>query len=161
MSEIYSFNVVKNDGKEISFSEFEGKVVLVVNTASKCGFTPQYKGLQSLYDNYKDQGLEILAFPCDQFGHQEPGNDNEIQQFCSLNFDVSFPLFKKVEVNGDNAQPLFSYLKKNAPGIFGSESIKWNFTKFLVGKNGKVMSRYAPKTSPENIEADIQAAISL
>ncbi len=161
MSEIYSFNAVKNDGEELPFSEFEGKVLLVVNTASKCGFTPQLKGLQSMYEQYKDKGLEILAFPCDQFGHQEPGNSEEIQQFCTLKFNVSFPLFQKIEVNGDNALPLFKFLKKKAPGIFGSETIKWNFTKFLIGKNGTVMSRYAPKTTPESIEADIQAALAL
>lgn len=160
MSEIYSFKAVRNTGEDVSLSEYQGKVVLVVNTASKCGFTPQYKGLQALYDKYKDQDFEILAFPCDQFGHQEPGDDQEIQQFCSLNYDINFPLFKKVEVNGDDAIPLYKFLKKQAPGIFGSESIKWNFTKFLIGKDGNVISRYAPKTAPESLEADIQKAIS-
>lgn len=159
MSEIYSFNVLKNNGDEQPLSEFQNKVLLIVNTASKCGFTPQYEGLQKLYKKYQEQGLEILAFPCDQFGHQEPGNDQEIAQFCSLNYDVSFPLFKKLEVNGDNASPLFKYLKKHAPGIFGSETIKWNFTKFLVARDGKVMGRYAPKTAPEKIEEDIKTAL--
>lgn len=161
MSDIFSFNLVNNQGEEASLSEYEGKVLLIVNTASKCGFTPQYDGLQSLYEKYKDQGLEILAFPCDQFGHQEPGSDADIQTFCTTKFSVSFPLFQKTEVNGDNAHPLFKHLKKEAPGIFGSETIKWNFTKFLVGKGGKVMSRYAPKTTPKSIEEDIKAALSL
>ncbi len=161
MSEIFSFDLINNQGEESSLSAYEGKVLLIVNTASKCGFTPQYDGLQSLYEKYKEQGLEVLAFPCDQFGHQEPGSDAEIQNFCTTKFSVSFPLFQKTEVNGDNAHPLFKYLKKQAPGIFGSEMIKWNFTKFLVSKNGKVMSRYAPKTTPENIEEDIKAALSL
>lgn len=161
MSEIYSFDITATDGHQFNLSDYQGKVLLIVNTASKCGFTPQYEGLQSLYEKYKDQGFEILAFPCDQFGHQEPGSNDEIQNFCTTRFSVSFPLLEKTEVNGDNAHPLFKYLKKQAPGIFGSEMIKWNFTKFLVGKNGKVMSRYAPKTTPENIEADIQAALSL
>lgn len=156
MSNIYSFDVIKNNGEKQALSDYSDKVLLIVNTASKCGFTPQYEGLQKLYDKYHEQGLEILAFPCDQFGHQEPGDDNEIAQFCSLNYNVSFPLFKKLEVNGDNASPLFSYLKKNAPGIFGSEGIKWNFTKFLVSKKGDVIKRYAPKTAPEKLENDIK-----
>ncbi|MCY7296388.1 glutathione peroxidase [Alteromonas sp. a30] len=161
MSEIYSFDVTANNGNELQLADYKGKVLLIVNTASKCGFTPQYEGLQSLYEKYKDQGFEVLAFPCDQFGHQEPGSDSDIQNFCTTRFSVSFPLFEKTEVNGDDAHPLFKYLKKQAPGIFGSEMVKWNFTKFLVGKDGKVMARYAPKTAPENIEADIKAALSL
>lgn len=160
MSEIYSFNATSNKGDDISFEQYKDKVLLIVNTASKCGFTPQYEGLQSLYKKYQEQGLEILAFPCDQFGHQEPGSDQEIQQFCSLKYDVSFPLFKKVEVNGDNTLPLYQFLKEQAPGLLGSKSIKWNFTKFLVNKDGKVLERYAPKTAPEKIEDDIKAALN-
>lgn len=157
---VYDFSVTKNNGDEISMSEYAGKVLLIVNTASKCGFTPQYDGLQSLYSDYEEQGLVVLGFPCDQFGHQEPGDDVQIQEFCSLNFNVKFPLFKKVEVNGDNATPLYNYLKTEAPGLMGSKSIKWNFTKFLVGKDGKVIKRYASQTKPEKIKADIQAALS-
>lgn len=157
---VYDFSVTKNNGDEISMSEYAGKVLLIVNTASKCGFTPQYDGLQSLFSDYEEQGLVVLGFPCDQFGHQEPGDDVQIQEFCSLNFNVKFPLFKKVEVNGDNATPLYNYLKTEAPGLMGSKSIKWNFTKFLVGKDGKVIKRYASQTKPEKIKADIQAALS-
>ena len=160
MSEFYSFNAKSNKGEDIVFEQYKDKVLLIVNTASKCGFTPQYEGLQSLYKKYQEQGLEILAFPCDQFGHQEPGSDQEIQQFCSLNYDVSFPLFKKIEVNGDNTPPLYQFLKEKAPGLFGSKSIKWNFTKFLVNKQGEVLERYAPKTAPEKIEDDIKAALN-
>ena len=160
MNEIYSFNVTQNDGTDKSLSDYEGKVLLIVNTASKCGFTPQYKGLQEMYDKYNAQGLEILAFPCDQFGHQEPGDDAEIAQFCSLNYDVSFPLFKKIEVNGNNAAPVFQYLKNKAPGLFGSESIKWNFTKFLVAKDGTVLNRFAPKTKPEQLVSDVEKALA-
>lgn len=157
---VYDFSVTKNNGDEISMSVYQGKVLLIVNTASKCGFTPQYDGLQSLYSDYEEQGLVVLGFPCDQFGHQEPGDDVQIQEFCSLNFNVNFPLFKKVEVNGNNATPLYNYLKAEAPGLMGSKSIKWNFTKFLVGKDGKVIKRYASQTKPEKIKADIQAALS-
>lgn len=160
MSDIYSFSATSNKGEEVSFEQYKDKVLLIVNTASKCGFTPQYKGLQALYGKYQEQGLEILAFPCDQFAHQEPGSDQEIEQFCSLNYDVSFPLFKKIEVNGDNTLPLYQFLKEQAPGLFGSKGIKWNFTKFLVNKNGKVLERYAPKTTPEKIESDIKKALN-
>lgn len=161
MSEsVYDFTVTKNDGSEQSLSEYTDKVLLIVNTASKCGFTPQYDGLQKVYEQYKEKGLEILAFPCDQFGHQEPGGDDEIAQFCSLNFNVSFPLFKKVEVNGSNATPLYDHLKTQAPGLLGSKSIKWNFTKFLVGKDGKVLKRYAPNTKPKEITKDIEQALT-
>jgi len=130
-------------------------VLLIVNTASKCGFTPQYEGLEALYQKYKDKGLEILGFPCDQFGHQEPGNDEDIAEFCSLNFGVSFPLFQKTIVNGPEANPLFESLKKEAPGLLGTKRIKWNFTKFLVTPDGKVLKRYAPTIKPSAIEADI------
>lgn len=160
MSDFYSFKAMSNKGEEIAFDQYKNKVLLIVNTASKCGFTPQYEGLQTLYKKYQDQGLEILAFPCDQFAHQEPGSDQEIQQFCSLNYNVSFPLFKKIEVNGDNTPALYQFLKEKAPGLFGSKSIKWNFTKFLVNKQGDVLERYAPKTTPEKIEDDIRAALN-
>lgn len=130
-------------------------MLLIVNTASKCGFTPQYEGLEALYKKYKDKGLEILGFPCDQFGHQEPGSDEDIAEFCSLNFGVSFPLFQKTIVNGPEANPLFESLKKEAPGLLGTKRIKWNFTKFLVTPDGKVLKRYAPTIKPSAIEADI------
>lgn len=156
---IYQFEATLNNGEEINFDAYKGKVLLIVNTASKCGFTPQYNGLQSLYDQFKDKGFEILAFPCDQFGHQEPGNDTEIEQFCSLNFNVNFPLFKKIEVNGDNTSALYQFLKQSAPGIFGSKKIKWNFTKFLINSNGKVLKRYGSTTKPEKIAKDIAALL--
>ncbi len=157
---VYGFEVTKNSGEQVSMADYEGKVLLVVNTASKCGFTPQYDGLQALYQEYKDQGFEVLGFPCDQFGHQEPGDDAQIQEFCSLNFNVTFPLFKKIEVNGDNAEPLYNYLKTGAPGLMGSKSIKWNFTKFLVGKDGKVITRYSSQTKPEKLKSDIETALN-
>lgn len=141
-------------------SSYEGKVVLVVNTASACGFTPQYEGLQKLYGQYQEQGLEVLAFPCNQFGKQEKGSDDEIKSFCDLNFNISFPLFSKIEVNGDNAHPIYQHLKQEAPGILGTKKIKWNFTKFLIGKNGQVIKRYAPTTKPQDIEADIKAELA-
>ncbi|MFA3790431.1 glutathione peroxidase [Aliiglaciecola sp. SL4] len=156
---IYDFQMPMSNGEVKEFSDYKGKVLLIVNTASKCGFTPQYDGLQALYKKYKSQGLEILGFPCDQFGHQEPGSDSEIEQFCSLNFNVDFPLFKKSDVNGKNASPLYEFLKTQAPGVLGSKSVKWNFTKFLVNKEGKVMGRYAPKTKPEAIQKDIEALL--
>ncbi|MEP4889220.1 MAG: glutathione peroxidase [Aliiglaciecola sp.] len=156
---IYDFQMPMSNGEVKEFSDYKGKVLLIVNTASKCGFTPQYDGLQALYKKYKSQGLEILGFPCDQFGHQEPGSDSEIEQFCSLNFNVDFPLFKKSDVNGKNASPLYEFLKAQAPGVLGSKSVKWNFTKFLVNKEGKVMGRYAPKTKPEAIQKDIEALL--
>lgn len=142
-------------GEQKTLADYSGKAVLVVNTASKCGFTPQYKGLEALWQQYKDQGLVILGFPCNQFGQQEPGDEAEISEFCEVNFGVTFPLFKKVEVNGSNAHPLFVELKKRAPGVLGSEAIKWNFTKFLIGPDGKV-ERYAPATKPSALKADIE-----
>ena len=152
---IYQHTVASNTGDAIPLEHYEGKTLLIVNTASKCGFTPQYKGLESLYKKYKDRGFEVLGFPCDQFGHQEPGNDDEIAQFCEMNFGVSFPLFKKIEVNGDNESPLFTELKNKAPGLLGTKRIKWNFTKFLVSDKGDVIKRYAPTMKPEDIEKDI------
>lgn len=142
-------------GEQKTLADYSGKAVLVVNTASKCGFTPHYKGLEALWQQYKDRGLVILGFPCNQFGQQEPGDEAEISEFCELNFGVTFPLFKKVEVNGNNAHPLFVELKKRAPGVLGSEAIKWNFTKFLIGPDGKV-ERYAPATKPSALKADIE-----
>ena len=153
--ELYSHHITRNTGEQITLEQYKGKVLLIVNTASKCGFTPQYEGLEALYKKYKDKGLEILGFPCDQFGHQEPGSDEDIAEFCSLNFGVSFPLFQKTIVNGPEANPLFESLKKEAPGLLGTKRIKWNFTKFLVTPHGKVLKRYAPTIKPSAIEADI------
>jgi len=145
-------------GEEVELSQYQGKTVLVVNTASKCGFTPQYEGLESLYGEYHDQGLEILGFPCDQFGHQEPGSEEEIQEFCSLNYGVSFPMFAKVDVNGDGSHPLYGWLRSEKGGVLGNR-IKWNFTKFLIGRDGKVIGRYASTTKPEKLSSDIEKAL--
>ena len=155
-SNIYDFSAKDAKGNDVSLELYKGKILLVVNTASKCGFTKQYGGLEELYAKYKDQGFEILAFPCNQFGAQEPGSDEEIQNFCDLNFKVSFKVFGKVDVNGPKAHPLFSYLSKEAKGLLGSELIKWNFTKFLVDENGKVLKRFAPSTTPSGISASVQ-----
>ncbi|MGO2451273.1 glutathione peroxidase [Pseudomonas taetrolens] len=145
------------DGEQKTLAEFGGKVLLVVNTASKCGFTPQYAGLEALWQQYKDRGLVVLGFPCNQFGQQEPGDEAAIAGFCEVNFGVSFPLFKKVEVNGSQAHPLFVQLKKRAPGLLGSQRIKWNFTKFLISAQGQRVKRYAPTTKPEALKSDIEA----
>lgn len=153
---IYEHKVFKNNGEEVSMDEFKGKALLIVNTASACGFTPQYKELEELYKEYKDQGFEVLAFPCNQFGAQEKGSNEEIKQFCDLNFNISFPLFEKIDVNGSNTHPLYSFLKKEKSGLLGSEKIKWNFTKFLVDKEGNVIERYAPQTKPSAIATDIK-----
>jgi glutathione peroxidase len=144
------------EGREQPIGDYRGKVSLIVNTASKCGFTPQYEGLENLYQRYRDRGFVVLGFPCNQFGRQEPGDESEIGRFCELNYGVSFPMFAKVDVNGDEAHPLFRHLKQEAPGILGSQAIKWNFTKFLVDHDGKVVRRYAPKTAPRELEADIE-----
>ena len=157
---LYEFTVKNAAGKDVSLREYEGKVLLMVNTASECGFTSQYEGLQKIYDRFKSKGLEILAFPCNQFGAQEPGSNEEIQNFCTTRFQVTFPVFSKIEVNGDGASPLFQALKKEAPGILGTEAIKWNFTKFLVSKDGKVLKRYAPQDKPESLAADIESALA-
>ena len=151
---IYDFKVRSAKGEKVSMADYKGKVLLIVNTATGCGFTPQYEGLQKLYDKYKDKGLEILDFPCNQFGHQAPGTEEEIQEFCTLKYKTTFPLFAKVEVNGKNEEPLFRYLKSQEGGFLGDD-IKWNFTKFLVTRDGIVVGRYAPITKPENIEGDI------
>ncbi|WP_152224458.1 glutathione peroxidase [Pseudomonas sp. SCB32] len=146
-------------GEQKTLADFGGKALLVVNTASQCGFTPQYKGLEALWRQYKDKGLVVLGFPCNQFGKQEPGSEGEITQFCELNFGVSFPLFKKIDVNGAEAHPLYVQLKQRAPGLLGSQGIKWNFTKFLIGKDGKVVKRFAPTTKPEQLSAEIEALL--
>ena len=151
---IYDFNVRNAKGEEVPMTEYQGKVLLIVNTATGCGFTPQYEGLQKLYDKYRDRGLEILDFPCNQFGHQAPGTEEEIHEFCTLKYNTTFPLFAKIDVNGKEAEPLFSFLKNQKGGIFGND-IKWNFTKFLVSRYGTVVERYAPMTTPEKIEKDI------
>ncbi|AMM93522.1 glutathione peroxidase [Peribacillus simplex] len=153
---IYEFEVNKINGETISLEEYRGKVMIIVNTASKCGFSPQYDDLQSLYVQYKEDGLAVLGFPCNQFLNQEPGDDLEIDSYCKLNHGVTFPMFAKVNVNGKEAHPLFSYLTENAPGVMGSKSIKWNFTKFLIDRDGNIVSRYAPKTKPLEIEEDLK-----
>ena len=155
MADVYELSARTIDGAAQSFEAFRGKTLLVVNVASKCGFTPQYSGLEAMYRKYQDKGLVVLGFPCDQFGHQEPGDEQQIKQFCSLKYDVSFPLFAKIEVNGTHTDPLYRLLKSEAKGLLGSESIKWNFTKFLIDKTGKVVRRYAPTDTPESIERDI------
>lgn len=156
---VYDFSCQTKGGTDRDLSEFRGKVLLVVNTASKCGFTPQFEGLEHLYEQYREQGLEILGFPCNQFGKQDPGNNDEIQEFCQLNYGVSFPMFGKIEVNGGGADPLFKHLKKAAPGALGTQSIKWNFTKFLIGRDGQVVRRYAPTDKPESLERDIETLL--
>ena len=153
---VHDFTVAMPGGQSQDLKDYAGKVVLVINTASKCGFTPQYKGLEVLHRKYADKGLVVLGFPCNQFGAQEPGDEEEIKTFCSLNYDVSFPLAKKVDVNGDAADPLWQHLKQQQSGLLGSRGIKWNFTKFLVDKEGKVVGRYAPTVSPESLEKDIE-----
>ncbi|GAB4444882.1 MAG: glutathione peroxidase [Turneriella sp.] len=153
---IYEFSAATLGGKEKSLAEYKGKVVLIVNTASKCGFTPQYEGLEALYEKYKDQGFVVLGFPCNQFGAQEPGSESEIEQFCQVNYGVKFPMFGKIDVNGSNAHPLYKFLTSEKPGILGTEAIKWNFTKFLVDKDGNPVKRYAPNTKPEDIAGDIE-----
>ena len=152
---IYDYKVKTRKGEDFDLSSLKGKVILVVNTATGCGFTPQYKGLEALYEKYHEKGFEILDFPCNQFGNQAPGTENEIVSFCKLNYGVSFRQFAKIEVNGENEEPLYSYLKSQKSGIMGS-NIKWNFTKFLVDRNGNVVNRFAPNTAPEKIEADIK-----
>lgn len=153
---IYDLSANRLSGEPVSLRDFTGKVLLIVNTASKCGFTPQYRELEALYAKYRERGLEILGFPCNQFGQQEPGDADAIGAFCEKNYGVSFPMFEKIDVNGEAAHPLYRYLKSAASGIFGSESIKWNFTKFLVGRDGRAVRRYAPLTKPLSIAADIE-----
>ena len=156
---VYDFSAKLNDGKDKKLSDYKGKVLLIVNTASKCGFTPQYQGLQELYSKYKRRGLEILPFPCDQFGHQEPGSDAEIEAFCTANYGVKFPLFSKVDVNGDNEHPLYRFLKSEKGGLL-TDAIKWNFTKFLVDRKGKVVERFAPLVTPAQLEKEIEKELA-
>ena len=159
MATVYDFTVDDITGKPVKLDRYKGKVLLVVNTASKCGFTPQYKGLEALYRKYHDQGLEVLGFPCNQFGAQEPGSEQEIATFCETNYDVTFPLFAKIDVNGDTTAPLYRYLKHEKPGLLGTEAIKLNFTKFLVDRGGKVVARYAPNDTPEALEPAVAKAL--
>jgi glutathione peroxidase len=156
---LYDVDVTSLDGSTQRMERYRGQTLLVVNVASQCGYTPQYAGLERLYRTYRDRGLVVLGFPCDQFGHQEPGSDAEIGQFCSRTYDVTFPLFRKIAVNGANAHPLYQFLKRQQTGLFGS-SIKWNFTKFLVGRDGIVLKRYGPRDTPESIEAEVAASLS-
>ncbi|WGX96965.1 glutathione peroxidase [Nocardioides sp. L-11A] len=158
MTSLHDFKATAIDGREIDLSSYDGSVVLVVNTASKCGFTPQYQGLQELYDTYGERGFTVLGFPCDQFAHQEPGTDDEIAAFCERNYGVSFPMFAKVDVNGKEAHPLYQWLKKEQGGLIGG-AIKWNFTKFLLGRDGQVLDRYAPTTEPAKMSGDIEKAL--
>jgi len=160
MSTIFDLSADSLSGQAVNLSQYKGKVLLIVNTASKCGFTPQYQGLEAVYQQFKDKGVEVLGFPCNQFGAQEPGDAGEIGAFCEKNYGVTFPLFAKIDVNGDHAHPLFQKLKKDAPGILGTEGIKWNFTKFLIRKDGTVYNRYAPATKPEELIADIEKLLA-
>ena len=159
-SSVYDFEALSIEGKPASLSTQRGKVLLIVNTASACGFTPQFAGLETLWETYRDKGLVVLGFPSNEFGKQDPGSNDEIASFCQLNYGVSFPMMEKVDVNGGGAHPLFKWLTKEAPGVLGTQSIKWNFTKFLVGKDGKVLKRYAPTDKPESITKDIEAALA-
>ena len=155
-ADIYEFEVQAITGDKARLGSYENQVMLIVNTASKCGFTPQYEGLEALYKEYRDQGFVVLGFPCNQFGRQEPGSESDIEAFCQLNYGVSFPMFAKIDVNGNDADPLFKYLKKSQKGLLGSEKIKWNFTKFLVNRDGKVIARYAPTVKPKDLTKDIE-----
>ena len=159
MTNVYQFEAELLDGKNKSFADYEGKVLLIVNTASKCGFTPQFSGLEKLYEKYKDQGFEVLGFPCNQFGGQDPGSNEQIGAYCQKNYGVNFPMFAKVDVKGPEAHILFRYLTNNSKGILGN-GIKWNFTKFLIGRDGKVLNRFAPTTKPEDLESEVAAALS-
>jgi glutathione peroxidase len=157
---IYDFSSLSITGKRADFVTQRGKVLLVVNTASQCGFTPQFGGLETLWEDYRDKGLVVVGFPCNQFGAQDPGGNDEIASFCEVNYGVNFPMMAKVDVNGDAADPLWKWLKASAPGMLGSEAIKWNFTKFLIGRDGRVIKRYAPNENPEAMRADIEAALA-
>ena len=160
MSSIYDFEARQINGKDIALSQFKGKVMLIVNTASKCGFTPQFSGLEELHKSYTGKGLVVLGFPCNQFGSQDPGADDEIAEFCQVNYGVSFPMMGKIDVNGPAAHPLYKWLSSEAPGLLGSKGIKWNFTKFLVGKDGQVIRRYAPTDKPADLAKDVEAALA-
>lgn len=156
---VYDYSAKTLDGQDASLADYRGQVLLIVNTASKCGFTPQYEGLEQLWRTYKDRGFTILAFPCNQFGAQEPGDASEIANFCSLTYDVTFPVMSKIDVNGADAHPLYKFLKKEQRGLLGTEAIKWNFTKFLIGRDGEVVERFAPTTKPEDLTAAIEALL--
>jgi|TARA_B100002051_G_scaffold74744_1_gene71300 glutathione peroxidase len=156
MNNIYDIHIKDSSNKEVSMSKFEGKTLLIVNVASKCGLTPQYEGLQSLYEEYKDRNFVVLGFPCNQFGGQEPGTNSEINNFCEINYSVTFPIFSKIKVNGPDSHPLFKLLKNDKPGIFRTESIKWNFTKFLVNSSGKIIDRFSPRVEPKYIRSEIE-----
>lgn len=156
MNNIYDIHIKDSSNKEVSMSKFEGKTLLIVNVASKCGLTPQYKGLQSLYEEYKDRNFVVLGFPCNQFGGQEPGTNSEINNFCEINYSVTFPIFSKIKVNGPDSHPLFKLLKNDKPGIFRTKSIKWNFTKFLVNSSGKIIDRFSPRVEPKYIRSEIE-----
>ena len=156
---VYDFSAKTLDGQDASLADYRGQVLLIVNTASKCGFTPQYEGLEGLYQAYKDKGFTVLAFPCNQFGAQEPGNAEEIANFCSLTYDVTFPVLAKIDVNGPQAHPLYAYLKHEQKGVLGTEGIKWNFTKFLIGRDGQVVERFAPTTKPEDLKLAVEALL--
>jgi glutathione peroxidase len=160
MSNIYGFKINTIKGESKTLGDYKGKVLLIVNTASKCGLTPQFKGLEALYEKYKDQGLEVLGFPCNQFAQQDPGENDEIQEFCQINYGVTFPMHAKIDVNGNSTHPLYQHLKSEAPGVMGSEKVKWNFTKFLVGKNGEVLERFAPATKPVKLKTAIEKALA-
>jgi glutathione peroxidase len=160
MTAVYDFSAESLSGTPINLGQYRGKVLLVVNTASNCGYTPQYKGLEALHQQFKDKGVEVLGFPCNQFGAQEPGNADEIGAFCERNFGVTFPLFAKINVNGPHTHPLYKHLKSEAPGVLGTQAIKWNFTKFLVKKDGTVYKRYAPQTTPEEVIGDIEKLLA-
>jgi len=160
MTTAFDFSATDIDGQPRPLADYAGKVLLVVNVASKCGFTPQYEGLEQLWRTYRDRGLVVLGFPCDQFGHQEPGDEAEIRNFCALTYDVDFPLFSKIDVNGSNAHPLWKWLKDEKGGLLGIGAIKWNFTKFLVGRDGRVIKRYAPTEEPKSLARDIEAALA-
>jgi glutathione peroxidase len=159
MASLYDIPVTTIDGAEQTLAPYQGKVLVIVNTASQCGFTPQYKGLEALHRELGPKGVEVLGFPCNQFGSQEPGDEEEIKSFCSLTYDVSFPMFAKIDVNGERTHPLYRHLKSERPGLLGTEAIKWNFTKFLVGRDGTVLKRYAPTDTPESMRADIERAL--
>ena len=156
---VYDYSAKTLDGQNVNLADYRGQVLLIVNTASKCGFTPQYEGLEALYRDYKDRGLTILGFPCNQFGAQEPGNADEIASFCSLTYDVTFPMLAKIDVNGPSAHPLYAFLKKEQKGVLGTEGIKWNFTKFLIGRNGEVVERFAPTIKPEDLKVAVEALL--
>lgn len=159
MPSVHDYTATTIDGRAQPLSEYRGTTLLIVNVASRCGFTPQYAGLEALHRRLRDRGFAVLGFPCDQFGHQEPGDEREIRQFCSLNYDVSFPLYSKIEVNGERAHPLYRHLKQAAPGVLGTQAIKWNFTKFLVDRDGRTVKRYAPTDKPEDIARDVEALL--